>query len=52
MAPERGMREGVRAKLSDEKGLAIMIKPSPRSQSETWAIRQNQTCQVVRRQFL
>jgi hypothetical protein len=49
MDPEHGMREEVFAKLGDEKGLAIVTKPSPKSQSETWAIRPNQTCQVARK---
>jgi hypothetical protein len=49
MDPEHGMREEVFAKFGDEKGLAIMIKPFPRSQSETWAIRRNQISQAVRK---
>jgi hypothetical protein len=37
MDPQHGMREEVFAKVGDEKGLALMIKTLPRSQSWTWS---------------
>ena len=47
MDPEHGNEGRGFAEFGDEKGLALMIKPSPALKGETWAIRRNRTCQIA-----